>query len=238
MTILIVGAMDREIDVIREKMCKTLFSKEEVVNNFTFYFGKLYNKNIILVKSGCGRVNSALLIATAKMKYKFDYCINIGIAGGLPGLMQNDIVIGEKTVYGDVDLSVFESKYVYGQMSMCPPFYSCDKYLLDTIKNNKELNDKVKYGSICSCEKFTVDIEQTRKLIDKNFKDLNILAFDMESACFAQSCYQLNIKFLAILFISDIIGSVDQVDKYVFEEDTIAREERTNNYIIELIKAL
>ena len=54
----------------------------------------------------------------------------------------------------------------------------------------------------------------------------------MESACYAQACHKFNIPFVAIRFISDVIGSDGQIENYVITEDDTARDKRTNEFVI------
>ena len=61
-----------------------------------------------------------------------------------------------------------------------------------------------------------VDKDKCDKLINDYFGDLNIMAFDMESAAYAQSCMVMGNNFLAIRYISDVIGMPNQ--DIVFEE--------------------
>lgn len=237
MRILVVAAMDREIEVIKNYIDVNGGYKELRVNGFSFYQGKIGENEIKLVKSGVGRVNSGILIAIAKSVFDFDLVINIGIAGGLAPLKRNDIVIGERTVYGDVDLTAL-TKYEYGQMSGCPKYFEGSKKAIDLIKNDESLSKDVHFGSICSREMFTTDLEEVNNLINKNFSDANILAFDMESACFAQACGLFNLDFIAIRFLSDIIGEKNQVEKFVDTVDDSAKDERCNNYVISLIEKI
>lgn len=237
MKILVVGAMDVEIKYIRDYLSKNNVEiKEEIYNGYHFYLSKIDKHDVILVRSGVGRVNSAVLLTTAVNNFKFDKVINIGLAGGLPGSKIDDIIVGENTIYGDVDVTTFENKYVYGQMSGCPRCFEGDVELINEIK--KEKHDYLYYGGICSCDKFTTSIVDANNLIDKHFKDLNILAFDMESASFAQCCYLFKIPFLAIRFISDIIGSDDQEEVFFNNELAIATFDRNNMFVIDLIKRL
>ena len=237
MKILIVAAMDNEISVIKDKLKLNNDFTEKEIEGFVFYFGHLYDKQIILVKSGVGRVNAAILIALAKLSFDFDLVINIGIAGGLNDLSVYDIVVGKNTVYGDVDLSVFSEKYVYGQMSNCPRYFEGSKRLIDLIESDDDLKD-VNIATICSCEKFTSSDKEARELINNHFSNLNVLAFDMESACYAQACNRFNIEFLAIRFISDIIGSEAQADYFLKNEDLAAKSLKCNNYILKLIERI
>lgn len=226
----IVGAMDSEILYLKEKMEENQKIIEKEVNGFIFYEGKLFDKDIVLVRSGVGRVASAILFTTLCMLYKdIDLVINVGIAGGYSGTSVGDIVVGKISLYGDADLSAF-SKYVYGQMSSCPPYFEADKDLISKILRS---NLDYKMGTICTNEKFMTDYKYAKDLIDTHFRDLNVLAFDMESAAFAQSAYVLGKPFIAIRAISDVIGENKQVDNYKmsFEEMSI----KSNIFLYNLI---
>ena len=229
----IVGAMDSEILYLKEKMESGKGVSTNEVNGFIFYEGKLFDKDIVLVKSGVGRVSSAVLFTTLTMLYKdIDLIINVGIAGGYSGTNVGDIVVGNVAVYGDVDLTAF-SKYVYGQMSSCPPYFSADSETISKIEKSKL---EYKMGAICTNEKFMTDYTYATSLINTHFKDLNVLAFDMESAAFAQSAYSLNKRFIAIRAISDVIGANDQVNNYKmsFEEMSI----KSNIFLYNLIELI
>lgn len=233
MKILIVAAMDNEIAIVLDKLKENKIDVKEI-EGFKFYLGNLYNKEIILVQSGVGRINSGILITIAKLNFDFDLIINIGLAGGLKELSIYDIVVGEKTIYGDVDVTSYLNKYSYGQMPGCPRYFEGSKRVLDLIKGDKDVH----FGTICSCDKFTTNDEEVRKLINNYFSDLNVLAFDMESACFAQACYRLNIDFIAIRFISDIIGSDGQSDVYAKNEEDVQKFEKCNNYILRILEKI
>ena len=159
-------------------MAKYGHVKEKSISGFVFYLGKLFNKDIVLVKSGVGRVMASVLFTILVENFKkIDKIINVGIAGGFGKLNIGDIVIGEKSVYGDVDLSSLV-KYVYGQMSNCPPYFEADKEVVLKAKDNK-LN--CLYGTICTNDSFTTDFDAAKSLVDNHFSDLNVLAFDMVS---------------------------------------------------------
>ena len=233
MKLAIVGAMDSEITYLKDEMAKYGHVKEKSISGFIFYLGKLFNKDIVLVKSGVGRVMASVLFTILVENFKkIDKIINVGIAGGFGKLNIGDIIIGEKSVYGDVDLSSLV-KYVYGQMSNCPPYFEADKEVVLKAKDNK-LN--CLYGTICTNDSFTTDFDAAKSLVDNHFSDLNVLAFDMESAAFAQCAYYFNKSFIAIRAISDVIGDSEQVNKYkdCFMETSIA----SNKFLVKLIEVL
>ena len=73
-----------------------------------FIEGKIKNNECILVKGGVGKVNAARATQILIDNYKPDYIIDTGVAGGLnPMLEIGDIVIGEKLVQHDFDITAF-----------------------------------------------------------------------------------------------------------------------------------
>ena len=217
MKFVIIAAMQEELDTLTRFI--PLVNKKVIKSSIYEYTIGDYDLErgieVIIGISGVGRVASALLISNLNQTFnltKDDYIINLGTAGGTSKVSVSDIVVGLNCLYGDVNLSVFESKYRYGQMSKCPLQFSGDERLIKLLKKS---DFKLKYGDICTNESFMVDKEKCDKLISDYFSDLNIMAFDMESAAYAQSCMLMGNNFLAIRYISDVIGMENQDD--VFE---------------------
>lgn len=202
MNIGIVGAMYEEIAYFLEKIENYEIKK---INNFTFYVGQYLKKNIILVESGIGKVFAGVLATTLISNFKIDLLINVGVAGGLIGKVNiGDVVLGDKIFYGDVDVTS-AGNYQYGQLPKCPPYFISKKYSF----NEENLGFSVTKGDILTNDKFIVDLSLINNLIDKHFKDFNILACDMETAAFAQVSYFFDVDFLVIRAISDVIGRKD-----------------------------
>ena len=227
MKLLIVGAMDSEIEFLKANL-KNI--SEEEYCNFEFYFGNIDNKEVILVKSGIGRVMAGLLIGVAKSKYQFDAVINLGVAGGAKGTNLGDIIVGENYVYGDVDLSSGGFGYEFGQMAGCPRVFKSNISL-----SNLQGDDFI-FGDMCTCDSFTTSEIFVDELNKKHFSDLNIKCFDMESTAFAQACSFYKVPFLAIRSISDVIGSSFQVEDY--QKNEIISANKVNKFVIRLINSL
>lgn len=227
MKALFVGAMDSEIRFIKSQLTNI---KEEQKGGFTFYLGNIGEKEIILVKSGIGRVMSGILIAVAKNYFDFDCVINIGLAGGAKGTNLGDVIIGTSYVYGDVDITSGGFGYEYGQMASCPRVFDC-KIDVDKLVNNKLIR-----GTMCTCDSFTTSVDFVNKLQNEYFSDLDIKCYDMESAAFAQSCYFYNIPFLAIRSISDVIGSEFQNEDY--KKNELLGGIELNKVILDIINNL
>lgn len=228
MRLLIVGAMDSEIEFLKLNLNNI---QEEEHSGFKFYLGTINNKDIILVKSGIGRVMAGLLIGVACSNYKFDQVINVGVAGGAKGTNLGDIIVGENYIYGDVDLRSGGFGYDFGQMAGCPRVFASKV----DLNNLKEDNSFI-YGDMCTCDSFTTSEQFVKEIKENYFKDLNIKCFDMESTAFAQACNVYQIPFLAIRSISDVIGSTFQSEDYQNNEKTSAN--KVNQFVINLIKSI
>ena len=217
MKVVIIAAMQEEIDYLARFI--PLVNKKEVTSfNYKYIVGDYDMERgieVIIGISGVGRVASALLMANLNYTFSLsrdDYIINVGTAGGIGPVSVGDSVVGVGSLYGDVNLNIFESKYRYGQMSHCPLVFKGNEYLVNLLKKS-DLG--LKFGDICTSEAFMVDKDKCERLISDHFSDLHILAFDMESAAYAQSAYLQNNNFLAIRYISDCIGMEKQDE--VFE---------------------
>lgn len=212
MKIGIVGAMYEEIAYFLDKV-NDYETKE--INNFLFYTGNYKNKEIVLVESGIGKVYAGILATTLISNFDIDILINVGVAGGLVGKVNiGDVVLGEKIFYGDVDVSS-GGNYVFGQLPKCPPYFSFPMYDL----TNDGFDFNLIKGDILTSDKFIVDYQEINNLINRFFSQANIVACDMETAAFAQSCYFFKKDFLVIRAISDVIGRED--DSLEYNDDNL-----------------
>ena len=100
----IIGAMSTEVDSL---IAKIENPKIECISCFSFVRGAIYNKDVVVLKSGIGKVASAVGAALLIQNYKPSFIINTGIAGGVSPLKSEDIVISKNLSYGDVDATVF-----------------------------------------------------------------------------------------------------------------------------------
>ncbi len=170
--------------------------KEYNIFNLKFYEGKIDETNCILVESGIGKVNAARTTQILIDNMKVDFIFNVGVAGGVDkSLKVGDIVIGEKLVQHDFDITAFNHEK--GYIPDVGTFINSDEYLL---KKAKETIKNAKCGVIASGDIFCTDSKMSEK-INKKF---NALCVEMEGASIAQVCYLSHIPFLIIRSISDV----------------------------------
>ena len=97
----ILGALDAEVDLIRNKMTIT---SETPLFGTVFYEGTVGREQIVLVCCGVGKVNAAVCAAAVMNQFEADCIINIGIAGAMAhGLKILDIVISDEVGFHDQD---------------------------------------------------------------------------------------------------------------------------------------
>jgi adenosylhomocysteine nucleosidase len=211
----IIGAMDQEIEAILKMMDGVQIYH---YNNHPFYQGLINNKIVILVKSGIGKVASAMTTTQLLNNFSVEAIINIGTCGGIENKTQPmDLIIGQELVYGDVDLQAF--KYPYGQMAGQPATFKSDTQLVSRIKEiAKKVGLTPKLGNLMSSDAFITD----KKIIEDRVKliDLPILGVDMESASIAQVATSFKKPFVVLRVVSDVIG----MEKQVMSFDTLVSE--------------
>ena len=205
----IIGAMDQEIEAILKMMDGVQIYQ---FNNQPFYQGLVNNKIIILVKSGIGKVASAMTTTQLLTNFSIEAIINIGTCGGIESKVEPlDLVIGQELVYGDVDLVAF--KYPYGQMAGQPATFKSDQTLVGKIRDiSKKVGLNPKLGNLMSSDAFITD----KKIINERIKliDLPIIGVDMESASIAQVATAFKKPFVVLRVVSDIIGMEKQVNSF------------------------
>ena len=211
----IIGAMDQEIEAILKMMDGVQIYQ---FNNQPFYQGLINNKIIILVKSGIGKVASAMTTTQLLSNFSVEAIINIGTCGGIESKVEPlDLIIGQELVYGDVDLIAF--KYPYGQMAGQPATFKSDPNLVGKIRDiSKKVGLNAKLGNLMSSDAFITD----KKIINERIKliDLPVIGVDMESASIAQVATAFKKPFVVLRVVSDVIGMEKQVisfDKLVTE---------------------
>lgn len=177
------------------------------IYNLKVYTGKVNNKDFLLVRAGVGKVNAARVCQIITDKFDLECVINVGSAGGLnENLNIGDIIVGEKLVQHDFDVTAFGREK--GFIPETGKFFESDKTLLEKCKNIKIDNQKVVTGVIGSGDIFLTDTDLKEK-IKKNF---SCDCVEMEGAAIAQVCTLNKIPFLVIRSISDIPNGKNEID--------------------------
>ena len=166
-----------------------------------FYKGKIYDKDIVLVKSGIGMVNASITTTLLFKEFGVDKILFSGVAGSLNrNVNVGDVVIGDSLLEYLFDATEFG--YEIGTIPRMDTSIFRSDILLNKIKNILK-NDNIYYGKILSGDKFVSNLSEKEKLGEK----FNALAVDMESASVAHCAHVLGIEFAIIRSISDSLNS-------------------------------
>lgn len=213
----IIGAMDEEVAQIVEVMT---IEKEENKAQMNFKQGKLNGKDVVVVRSGIGKVNAAVCTQVLADDFKVDYAINTGIAGSLKAQIDiADIVISSDVLHHDMDATGFG--YALGQIPRMDTLsFKADDRLIELAKEScaKAVPQiGVHVGRVVSGDQFISDKEVKNKIAD-NFDGY---CTEMEGAAIAQAAYLNNIPFVILRAISDKADDSATMDYPAFEKQAI-----------------
>lgn len=192
--IAIIGALDQEIEEFLNHMSQ-VEKKEE--KGFTFYEGRLNEKEIVVVKSGVGKVFGAMTAQKLIDKYDPVCIIFTGIAGALnPTFEIGDVVISADSMQHDMDVTPLG--FSIGTI----PYTNLRIFAADNDLKDLAISAKTSYkihaGRILTGDQFIADKDKFEKL-----KELEGDAIEMEGAAVAQVCVINNVPFVIIRTISD-----------------------------------
>ncbi len=191
----IIGATDFEMGKLFEDMD---IVKSDKIGGFEFCTGKLFDREVIAVKCGIGKVFMSMCCQTLLLNFKVDKIINIGAAGALKeGLRTGDIVLADSAVQYDMDTTAFGDPLgmisginkVMFDCSICEGFgEALTKSGINWIKGHNATADMF-------CTK-----KEVKKMLTEHFDCASV---DMEAGALAQVCYVNNMEFESIKIISD-----------------------------------
>ncbi|MGI5947472.1 MAG: 5'-methylthioadenosine/adenosylhomocysteine nucleosidase [Lachnospiraceae bacterium] len=213
----IIGAMDEEVLEIKKALADV---SVETVTGMDFYRGKVNGKEVVVVRSGIGKVNAAMCSQILVDRFGVDAIVNTGIAGSLRAEINiGDIVLSTDSVQHDMDATGFG--YPAGQIPRMDTFaFPADEKLLNLAKECcSRVNPDIQTftGRVVSGDQF---------ISDKGKKQWLIETFDgscteMEGAAIAQVCYLNHVGCLIIRAISDKADDSANMDYQEFEAKAI-----------------
>lgn len=230
MKIAVIGAMEEEVELLRKEIENP---KTRNVANSEFTSGTYKNHEVILLKSGIGKVNAAMTTSIMLSEYNPDYVINTGSAGGYdPNLEVGAIVISDEVRYHDVDVTAFG--YEIGQVPQLPAAFKADKHLMKLAEEAvSEIGEhQAATGLIATGDIFmhdSVKVEQVRS----HFPQMK--ACEMEAAAVAQVCHQFDVPFVVIRALSDIAGKESSIS---FDEFLPVAAKHSTQVILHVIEKL
>ena len=227
----IIGAMDIEVRLLTSKMTGAdgIGQPEKTtIASVTYYDGELNGVNVVVVKSGIGKVNAALCAQRLVLLFGVSHIINTGIGGAVAhGLTVLDMVISTDALYHDFDVTGFGYQpCVIPQMDVSD-FVADEKMVSLASKAFEELSadensgfqgHKLVVGRIASGDQFISSSESKAHIRTL----CNPACVEMEGAAIAHACFLNKVPFIIIRCISDMADD-DGENTYSFNEDTAAK---------------
>ena len=203
----IIVAEEKELLAVKEVMNNI---KEKNIYEKTFYIGNIAEKQIVLVKSNVGKVNSARVTQILIDNFDIELVINVGTAGSVDNNLEiGDVVVATELVQHDFDVTPFGRKL--GEIENVGETIKVDEKLLNLFNGLD-----IKRGIIASGDKFIVNMEEK-----DNIRNIfNALCIEMEGASIAQVCYLDKMPFLVIRSITDKLDGSSKIDFENFLESS------------------
>ena len=227
----IIGAMDEEVAMIKAQLTDVQVESRAAMD---FYKGKLEGKEVVVVRSGIGKVNAAMCTQILADIYSVTGVVNTGIAGSLDARINiGDIVISTDALQHDMDARAFG--YEAGQIPRVDTLsFPADETLVTLAKEccsrvNPEIGTFT--GRVVSGDQFISDKDK-KQWISETFSGM---CTEMEGAAIAQVCYFNRIPFLILRAISDKADDSAGVDYAVFEAQAIRH---SVNLMTEMVRCM
>lgn len=227
----IIGAMDLEVEHLKSEM---QISRIVDKAGMEFYTGTLKGVDVVIVRSGIGKVNAGLCAQILADVFQVTRIINTGVAGSLNAKLDiGDILISRDALYHDVDVRIFG--YQLGEVPQmgCREF-KADKAMIDAaVSSCKEVNPDihVEVGRILSGDQFISDKAKKETLITDFQGDCT----EMEGAAIAHSAYLNKIPFVIIRAISDKADDSAEMDYPTFEREAAKHSAKLVEHMITLL---
>jgi len=225
----IIGALDSEIELIKEEMT---LEDSTVISGRKFYIGQVEGHRIVLVKAGVGKVNAAMTAQLMIDIFSVESIVFTGIAGGIaPDLHVGDVVISSRVVQHDYGLISGEGfqpwRIAIGDSAGAErpvEYFEPDTHLvriamtaakrLDFPDPDSAISARVSgpveihLGCIVTGDQFIAS-EVKRRWLEETF---GAYATEMEGGAVAQVCVSNGVPFVVVRTLSDLANEDASVD--------------------------
>lgn len=227
----IIGAMEEEVAALKDDM-----EVQETIEQASMVFckGTLCGKEVVVVRSGIGKVNAGICAQILVDRFQADTLINTGIAGSLDAKIDiGDMVISTDALHHDMDATVFGDPV--GQVPRMDTLaFPADETLVQkAVRANEKANPDIHTftGRIASGDQF-ISSKEVKERIVENFHPLCV---EMEGAGIAHAAYLNKVSYVIIRAISDKADNSATMDYPAFERKAIAHSVRLMKELLPML---
>lgn len=226
----LIGAMNEEIELLVKHMDHVT---ETVKAGISFREGRFFGKDVVVCRSGVGKVNAAVCTQILIDRFGIEAVIFTGVAGALdPELDIGDIVVSTECMQHDMDVTALgfaRGVIPYEATSV----FKADEELqrLAFEASRRLFPGKAKQGRVLSGDQFIASRETVRQL----HEELQGTCTEMEGASVAQVCSMNGVPCVVIRSMSDKADGSAHVN---FAEFTMTASENSYRIVEELVKQL
>ena len=227
----IIGAMEEEVKALADMMSGV---ETATVAGMVFKKGQFKGKDVVVVRSGIGKVNAGICAQILVSQFGADTLINTGIAGSLDAQIDiGDMVISTDALHHDMDATVFGDPA--GQIPRMDTLsFPADKELVKkAVAANEKANPDIHTftGRVASGDQFISDKEVKERIVSL----FHPMCVEMEGAGIAQAAYLNKVSYVIIRAISDKADNSATMDYPTFEKKAIAHSVRLMKELLPMI---
>lgn len=191
----VLGAMDCEIALLREKM-----ELRETVSfaGIDYHLGKIGKTEVVIARCGIGKVNAALCTAALIQQFGATHIINTGVAGGVtPQAGVLDVILSASVCYHDFTPGIL----LNDSIPYCEEFPADEQMvkIMNKVYQDGQHEFAFRVQRIVTGDVF-VDDNALKASIAERFDPGCV---DMESGAVGQTCYIMKTPFIALRSLSD-----------------------------------
>ena len=210
----VIGAMDVEIELIREHMREVGAVKVTRIAGMEFNVGVIGATTVVLVQCGVGMVNAATCAQVLVDRFGVGALLNTGIAGSLDASINiGDIVVATDAVNHIMD--VRNLGYAAGQTPGLDTlaFPTSPALSKAVIAAAGRIGATVHTGRVASGDRFVRDDFEKQRIVE----DFGAKCYEMEGAAITQVAWANGVPAAIVRAISDKADGSSSIDYPTFE---------------------
>lgn len=208
----IIGAMDVEINAIKEKITQKTTTK---IAGCEFVCGFIENVAVCAAQCSPGKVNAAICTQAMIDNFDIDKMINIGVGCSLSAdVVIKNVVIATDVCEYDIDITALgEPKGFINGLNTIK--IKTDSQLSEILARTAiNCGEKIHRGTIASGDTFIADSTLKQSLLS----DFNAICGEMEGGAIGHTCTANHIPFAVLRSISDGGDEKSQLDYPTFKK--------------------